>query len=403
MYTATLLVPLIIGSALGLSSGDIAYLVAADLFACGFCTMLQIWRNRFSGLGLPVVLAGTFVVVAPALAIGSEHGINGIFGATIVAGLLAVLIASKFSKIVHFFPPVVTGTIVIIIGATLIPVAMNNLAGGLGHPEFGRLENVCLGIGVFAFIVIGNRFLAGYLKSISVLLGIILGTVIAYYLGMVDFTPVKNANWVNIPMPLHFGIPTFHLGAILTMIVVVIVGLIEATGVYYAMGETCGYNIKRKDLTRAYRSEGMAAFFGAIFNAFPHTTLSQNVGLAQISKVKSTDIIKISIVIFLVLGTLPKFAALATVIPAPVLGGSMLIMFGMIMAAGIRMLGKVDLNDSKNLLILAGSVSAAIGVTALPEILNHAPKMFQMFFESGIVTGSITAIALNMVFYDRKN
>lgn len=397
MYAGSVIVPLIVGSSLKLSNEQVAYLIAADLLTCGLATLLQFWRNKFSGIGLPVVLGCSFTAVSPIINIGINDGMGAIYGSILCSGIFICIIASFFSKLKRFFPPVVTGSIVTIIGGSLVSVGINNFAGGLGSPDFGQLSNLALGFFVLIFILAVNRFLTGYARAISVLLGLAVGTFVGACTGMVDFKPVAEASWFNIVVPFYFGTPTFHIGGILTMIIVAIVSMVESTGVFLVLGEICGREIKEEDLTKGYRAEGLAAILGSLFNSFPYTTFSQNVGLIQLSKVKRTNVVIVAGGILITLGMLPKFAALATIIPNPVLGGAMLIMFGMVMATGIKMLSKVALSNNNNLLIIACSVAMGIGVSTVPGFFAKLPPILRIMLESGIVTGAITAIILNLL------
>lgn len=402
MYAGAVIVPIIVGSSLNLTTMQIAYLIGADLLTSGIATLLQVWRNRFFGIGLPVVLGCTFTAVFPMIAIGKELGLGAIYGAIITSGLIVFIISHWFGKLVRFFPPVVTGSIVTVIGVTLVPVAMNNLAGGLGSPDFGSVMNLSLGFAVLAFILILNRLFKGYIQAISVLLGLIAGTIAAFFLGMVDFTPVAEATWTHIPQPFYFGLPTFHASAILTMTIVAMVSMVESTGVFLALGEICDRKLTPKDLAHGYRAEGLASIIGGIFNSFPYTTFSQNVGLVELSKVRKTTVIVVCGIMLVVLGLVPKFAALATIIPTSVLGGAMVAMFGMVCAAGIRMLGKADLTDSNTMLIAACSITLGLGVTVTPNLFAQFPSSVRILLESGIVVGALTAVVLNILFnYDK--
>lgn len=402
MYAGAVIVPIIVGSSLNLTTMQIAYLIGADLLTSGIATLLQVWRNRFFGIGLPVVLGCTFTAVFPMIAIGKELGLGAIYGAIITSGLIVFIISHWFGKLVRFFPPVVTGSIVTVIGVTLVPVAMNNLAGGLGSPDFGSVMNLSLGFAVLAFILILNRLFKGYIQAISVLLGLIVGTIAAFFLGMVDFTPVAEATWAHIPQPFYFGLPTFHASAILTMTIVAMVSMVESTGVFLALGEICDRKLTPKDLAHGYRAEGLASIIGGIFNSFPYTTFSQNVGLVKLSKVRKTTVIVVCGIMLVVLGLVPKFAALATIIPTSVLGGAMIAMFGMVCAAGIRMLGKADLTDSNTMLIAACSITLGLGVTVTPNLFAQFPSSVRILLESGIVVGALTAVVLNILFnYDK--
>lgn len=398
MYAGAVIVPLIVGSSLNLTVSQISFLIGADLLTSGIATLLQVWRNRFFGIGLPVVLGCTFTAVFPMISIGKEFGMGAIYGAIITSGLIVFIISHWFGKLVKLFPPVVTGSIVSIIGVTLVPVAMNNLAGGVGSPDFGSTTNLLLGFGVLLFILLLNRIFKGYIQAISVLLGLAAGTVAGILLGIVNFTPVRDASWVHIVMPFQFGMPVFNVSAILTMTIVALVSMVESTGVFLALGEICGRKLTEKDLAHGYRAEGLASIIGGIFNSFPYTTFSQNVGLVQLSKVRGTNVVTICGCMLVVLGLLPKFAALATIIPTAVLGGAMVAMFGMVCAAGIRMLGKADFSDSNNMLIVACSITLGLGVTITPNFFGQFPQSVRILFESGIVTGALTAVVLNLLF-----
>ncbi|AZB43284.1 purine permease [Bacillus sp. FJAT-42376] len=402
MYAGAMIVPLIVGSSLGLSSQQLTYLVSIDIFMCGIATLLQIMTNRFFGIGLPIVLGCTFTAVGPMIAIGNDYSISAVYGAILASGLFVLLFAGVFSKIAKFFPPVVTGSVVTIIGITLIPVAMGNMAGGEGSKDFGSAENLGLAFGVLLMIIILFRFTKGFIRSISILIGLAAGTVASVFMGKVDFQAVQEASWVSGLKPFYFGTPSFEWAPILTMILVAIVSMIESTGVYAAVGDISGKKIGEKELAKGYRAEGLAYLLGGIFNAFPYTAYSQNVGLIQLSGVKKRRIIAASGVMLAVLGLVPKIAAFTTIIPAPVLGGAMVAMFGMVIAYGIKMLSRVDFSSQENLLIIACSVGIGMGVTAVPDMFNKLPEMFKILTGNGIVAGSLAAILLNLLLNVRQ-
>ncbi|MBT2691640.1 nucleobase:cation symporter-2 family protein [Bacillus sp. ISL-55] len=398
MYAGAVIVPLIVGGALGLTGEQLTYLVSIDIFMCGIATLLQVWRNKFFGIGLPVVLGCTFTAVGPMIAIGGQYGISAIYGSILVSGIFVVAISKYFGRLVRFFPPVVTGSVVTIIGITLIPVAMNNMAGGQGSPDFGSLTNIGLAFGTLLFIILLFRFFKGFVRAIAILLGLAGGTIVAYFMGMVNFSAVSEASWLHMPAPFYFGQPTFELSAILTMILVAMVSLVESTGVYFALGDICEEKLEEKDLASGYRAEGLAIILGAFFNAFPYTTYSQNVGLLQLSGVKTKNVIYSAGAFLVLLGLVPKIGALTTIIPTPVLGGAMVAMFGMVVAYGIKMLSTVEFSSQENLLIIACSVGMGLGVTAVPELFAKMPSSIRILTENGIVAGSLTAIVLNLVF-----
>ncbi|MFD2831528.1 nucleobase:cation symporter-2 family protein [Corticicoccus populi] len=398
MYAGAVVVPLIVGAAIGLTPAQLTYLISIDIMMCGIATLLQVWSNRFSGIGLPVVLGCTFTAVTPMIVIGNTYGIPSIYGAIIVTGIFVLLIATFFSKLVRFFPPVVTGTVVTTIGITLVPVAMNDIAGGMGSPDYGSALNLFLGFGTLVIILILFRFSKGFLKSIAILTGIVAGTVVSSFFGLVDFSAVREASWFHLPQLFYFGTPEFHFVPIATMILVAVVGLVEATGVYFALGDICDEEVKGRDLKKGYRAEGIAIILGGLFNAFPYTTYSQNVGLIQLSGVKSKQIIYIAGGMLVLLGLVPKIGAVTIAIPTSVLGGAMLAMFGMVVSYGIKMLSRVNFDNQNNLMIVAISIGMGLGVTAVPELFAIVPESLKVISESGIVIGSLTAIVLNIVF-----
>ncbi|WML31358.1 nucleobase:cation symporter-2 family protein [Neobacillus sp. OS1-32] len=402
MYAGAVIVPLIIGNALHFSTEQLAYLVSLDILTSGIATILQVWQNRFFGIGLPIVLGCTFTAVTPIISIGSKYGLSSIYGAILASGLIVIVIAKYFGKLIRFFPPVVTGSVVTIIGTTLIPVAMNNVAGGQGSPDFGSASNIALAFGTLLFIIFLYRFFHGFVRAISILLGLIAGTIAAALMGKVNFSAVSDASWFHMITPLHFAAPTFEVAPIITMTLVAIVSLVESSGVYFALADITGRKLTEADLVKGYRAEGLASVIGAFFNSFPYTTYSQNVGLVQFSGVKSKNVIYLMGGILVFLGFLPKVAALTTVVPTSVLGGAMVAMFGMVIASGIKMLSKVDFSSQENLLIIACSVGVGLGVTTVPNLFDALPEGIKILTNSGIVAGSLTAIGLNMIFNAAK-
>ncbi|EEL51349.1 MULTISPECIES: xanthine permease PbuX [Bacillus cereus group] len=398
MYAGAIIVPLIVGGGLGLNQRELTYLVSIDLLMCGVATILQALSNRFFGIGLPVVLGCTFTAVGPMIAIGKQYGVSSIYGAIIAAGLFVVIFAKLFGKLVKLFPPVVTGSVVTVIGVTLVPAAINDMAGGVGSKDFGSLENLALAFGVLLFIIIMYRFFDGFIRSISILLGLLFGTIIAAFMGKVSLQAVGEADWFHGIQPFYFGTPTFELTPIITMILVACVGIVEATGVYFALSDICNKKIGEKELTKGYRAEGLAMVLGGIFNAFPYTTYSQNVGLVQLTGVRNRVIIYTCGGMLIALGFIPKIAAITTIIPKPVLGGAMLAMFGMVMAYGIKMLSSVDFAKQENLLIVACSVGIGLGVTVVPTLFSQLPESIRILTDNGIVLGSASAVLLNIVF-----
>lgn len=403
MYAGAVIVPLIVGGALNLTGTQMAYLIAADLFTCGLATLLQIMGTKYFGSRLPVILGCTFTAVGPIIAIASAHNLATAYGAIIISGLFVVLAAPLYGKLLKFFPTIVTGSVVTIIGLSLIPVAMNNVAGGEGSADFGQPRNLLLALITLLVILAVNRFATGFLRSISVLVGLVVGTAIAYGMGIVNFSTVGEASWVSIAQPFYFGWPEFSLTAIFTMIIVNIVSMVESTGVYFAVGKVIDQKVEQKQIVNGLRSEGVAIMLGGIFNAFPYTAFSQNVGLISLSRIKTRNVIFAAGGIMIVLGLLPKLAALTTIVPNAVLGGAMIVMFGSVAVSGISILSDVDLRKDGNLLIAACSIAVGLGSATLPAMFAELPEFARMLLQNGIVSGSLTAIVLNIVLSKTKD
>ena len=398
MYAGAVVVPLIIGAALKLTPLQIAYLIAADLFTSGIATLLQVVGTRYTGIRLPVVLGCTFTAVGPIIAIASSTNLATAYGAIIISGLFVVFAAPLFGKLLRFFPTVVQGSVVTIIGLSLIPVAMTNAAGGdATKPDFGAPEHLLLALGTLVIILLINRFFTGFIRAISVLLGLAVGTIVAYMMGMVSFANVATASWFSVVEPFYFGTPQFSIVAILTMILVNIISMAESTGVYFALGKVTNTEVTNKDVVKGLRGEGVAIVLGGIFNAFPYTAFSQNVGLVSLTGIKSRDVMIGAGGILVVLGLLPKLAALTTVVPNAVLGGAMIAMFGMVVASGINILSQVDLRKNENLLIAACSIAVGLGSATVPTMFDQLPTLMKMMMQNGIVTGSLTAVVLNIL------
>ena len=402
MYAGAVIVPILVAQGLGLTGEQTTYLVSVDIFMCGIATFLQVYRGKFTGIGLPVVLGCTFTAVAPMITIGKTVGLATMYGSIFISGLVVVLIAPIFAKVAKLFPPVVTGSVVTIIGITLVPVAMKYIAGGEGASDFGNPKYVLLACITLAIILVIYRFTTGFTQSIAILIGIVVGTIIASFMGMVSFDEVIKAGWFQHPTPFKFSGFEFHGSSILTFVIVGIVSMIESTGVYYALGNICDKPIKENDLRRGYLAEGLAVMIGSTFNAFPYTTYSQNVGLVQISGVKSKKVMYVMVLLLLVFGSIPKVGALATIVPQPVLGGAMISMFGMVLAYGVKMLGNTDFGKQENLMIIACSVGLGLGVTTVPSAFAQLPSFIRTFTDSGIVLGTVVAIVMNLIFNRRS-
>jgi len=415
MYAGAVAVPLIIGRVLKLSPEDVAFLISADLFACGIATLVQCIGFPGVGIRLPVMMGVTFASLGPMLSMAAspDIGLLGIYGSVIAAGLFGILAAPFISRLLPLFPPVVTGSIILVIGISLMRVGINWAGGGLPtvtkmvdgvqgafpNPAYGQLQG--LGIALFVLLVILGliRWGTGFIANVSVLLGIIAGAILASALGVMHFEKVAAASWGALVFPFRFGIPEFHLVPIVTMCIVMVVVMIESLGMFLALGEITGKTIDRDALTRGLRADGVGTVIGGVFNTFPYTSFSQNVGLVSVTGVRSRWVTVTGGCIMMLLGLLPKMSALVEAVPQVVLGGAGLVMFGMVAATGARILTAVNFKTNGfNLFIVAVSVGFGMIPLAAPTLLHNLPHDLQPLLESGILLCAVVAVLLNAFF-----
>jgi uric acid transporter len=404
MYAGAVAVPLIVGRALKLPPEQIALLINADLFACGIATLIQSYGlGPLFGVRLPVMMGVTFAAVGPMVAMANDPnlGILGIFGAVIAAGVFTILIAPVISYLLPLFPPVVTGSIILMIGISLMRVGVNWAAGSANPaaPNYGDPFNLGMATLVLVMILLITRFLKGFLGNIAVLLGIVIGCVLAWYLGKMSFEKVAEAPWFALIYPFQFGIPKFEIVSIITMCIVMIVVLIESAGMFLALGDITGRTIDRAAMSRGLRTDGLGTVIGGIFNTFPYTSFSQNVGLVGVTGVKSRYVCVAGGIIMLIMGLVPKLGALVESVPLFVLGGAGIVMFGMVAATGIRILSDVDYKTSRNnLYVVAISIGFGMIPLVAPTFFAKLPKELSPILHSGILLTAIAAVLLSLYF-----
>lgn len=397
MYAGAVVVPIIIAGAFGYTPEQTAYIVAADIAICAIATLLQVFRGKGIGIGLPVVMATSFTGLGPIIQAGTEHNPGVAYGAVFAAGVIMLFLAPIFAKLNRLFPQLVTGIVVSLIGITLIPVAINYLAGGVGSPTYGALDNLIVGGITFAIILFLYRFTTGFVQSISILIGMLGGMAVAGLFGMLDFSAVQAASWVQVPVPFKITGLEFEMGSIVSLVIVGIVTIIEATGNYLALGSMMDMKLEESDLRRGYFGAAIAYMLSGIFNTNPQTAFSQNLGVIQMSGVKKREVILNLVVLMLIAGFIPKIGAIATAVPVPVLGGAMIFLFGNVLAYGISVIGQVGLNGN-NQLVVGASIVMGLGVTILPEAFAGLPSWLSWITSSGIVAGTIVAVILNLFF-----
>jgi len=399
MYAGAVTVPLVVSAALHLGTDQTAYLVSSDLVACGLVTILQCIGIWGVGVRLPVMMGVTFVSVGPSIAIAANPslGLAGIFGATIVSGLIGVAIAPWFSRLSHLFAPVVTGTAMLLIGVSLMGVAVNWVSGSGAGGAPVDLWGASIAVFVVLIILAVTRFAKGFLANTAVLLGIAAGFGIAWASGRVNLAPATQAGWFSLVSPLHFGMPKFDLLAAFSMTIVMLITMVESTGMLFALGRIVDKPLTTLDLARGLRADAMGAVIGGLFNSLPYTSYSQNVAIVAMTGVRSRFVCATAGAILILLGTVPKLSFLVTAIPPPVLGGAALVMFGMVAANGVQTIGLGDLHNRNNLYVVALSLGVGLIPMVDAKFYDNLPPAAASFLHNGVVLGVVTAVVLNLV------
>lgn len=398
MYGGVIAPPLIVGGAAGLAPTDIALLVTAGIFVSGLATLLQtlgLWRF---GARLPIVQGISFASVSTMVAIANDGGLRPVFGAVIAAGLIGLVLATFFARLVRFFPPVVTGSIITVIGLSLLPVAFRWAMGGSGASDLGSMSNIGLAGLTLAVILVVSRVFTGLLARLAVLVGIIVGTVVAAVAGHADFSAVTDGAYVAAPPVLHFGAPVFEVGAIVSMTIVMLVIMTETTADILAVGEIVQTQVDERRVADGLRADMLSTTLSPLLGSFPCSAFAQNVGLVALTRVRSRYVVAVGGVLLVVLGLLPVIGRVVAAIPYPVLGGAGVILFGSVAASGVKTLSQVDYDDNLNLLIVATALGAGMVPVAAPDFWAQFPEQLRVVLGSGISAAAVTALVLNLLF-----
>jgi xanthine permease len=404
MYGGIVAVPLIIGQASGLSASEIGLLVTASLFAGGVATMLQTLGIPFFGCRLPLVQGVSFAGVATMVAITSGGGgVPVVLGSVMAAALIGLAITPVFSRIMRFFPPLVTGIVITTIGLTLMPVATRWAMGGDSRsPDFGSMAHIGLAGLTLAVVLLLSKVGNAAISRLSILLAMVIGTLIAWALGMTDFSKVADGPMVAFPAIFHFGLPAFQVAAILSMLIVIIVTLVETSADILAVGEIVGTKVDSRRLGDGLRADMLSSVLAPVVGSFTQSAFAQNVGLVAVTGVRSRYVVATGGLILVLLGLLPVIGRVVACVPPMVLGGAGIVLFGTVAASGIRSLSKVDYRNNMNLIIVATSIGFGMIPIAAPDFYHRFPAWFETIFHSGISSAALMAIVLNIVFNEFK-
>ncbi|MEL4015703.1 nucleobase:cation symporter-2 family protein [Dryocola clanedunensis] len=403
MYGGIIAPPLIIGSAAGLGATDIGLLVTAALFISGLSTLLQSLGVPFFGSRLPLVQGVSFAGVATMVAIVTGGGgLPVVFGAVIASSVLGLLITPFFAQIIRFFPPVVTGCVIAVIGLSLMPVAARWAMGGnMKAADWGAPSNIGLAALTLGTILLLNRIGRGSITRIAVLAAMMVGTLAAVATGKADFSGVLEGSWVAMPTMFAFGTPVFDGAAILSMFLIVLVLLTETTAGLMAVGEIVGTDVNGRRIANGLRADMLTSAIAPVFNSFPQSAFAQNIGLVAITGIKSRFVVSAGGAILVVLGLLPVLGRVIACIPMPVLGGAGVVLFGSVAASGIRTLAKVDYKENMNLVVVATALAFGMIPIVMPTFYDRFPDWVRTLLHSGISATCLVAFVLNIVFNTR--
>ncbi|MFE6895817.1 nucleobase:cation symporter-2 family protein [Streptomyces sp. NPDC057717] len=405
MYAGVVTPPLIIGQAVRLDTAGQTRLIAASLLIAGVATLLQtLGVKGLVGNRLPFVNAASSAGIAPMLAIAETNArgdqLPAIYGAVMVAGVFCLAIGPFFGRLLRFFPPLVTGVVITLIGVTLMPVPVAWAQGGdRTADDFGDMKY--LGLAAFTLVVILmiQRFGRGFVKQVALLLGLLIGTLAAIPFGMADFGALRSAPVAALPTPFAFGTPEFQPAAIISLCLVMLVLMTESSAGMLAIGEICDRETSGRTITRGLRTDGLATLLGPVFGGFPTSAFAQNVGVVSLTKVRSRYVVAAAGGALLVLGVFPVLGAVVSTVPMPVLGGAGIVLFGSIAVSGIRTLSEAGLDDSSNIILVAVSLGAGIIPLAAPTFYAEFPAWAQTVLGSGISAGALVAVSLNLFFH----
>lgn len=403
MCPGTIAVPLILAGALGMSAEETAFLVSANFFTSGIAILIQVLGvGKWIGSKYPIILGSSFAPLSPMIVIGQKYGMQTLFGAIIVSGAAIFVLSFFMDKILKLFPQVVVGTFVTLIGVSLAPTAVRDLAGGEGSEGFGAIPNIVLGLCVLLIIILIEKYAKGIWRSMSLLSGIVAGTVAAALFHMVDFTPIAEAKLFQPVLPFHFGMPEFKIIPILMMTIFCIINMIQCIGVFSVIDEITGIHTDNNTKERGIRGQAVSQIFTGAFNSVPSTMFNENVSLIDLTKVKSRSVITTAGIMVVIAGIFPKISAVITAVPKCVLGGATLALFGVITASGISILSKVDFGADNNFKIIGTSIAIGVGATFAPEIFVNMPEMLSMVMSNGLFMVSASAIILNILLNGKK-
>lgn len=395
MMASNVTIPIILATAIGATTGETTFLVQVALLVAGLTTLIQTFGIGPVGARLPIVQGTSFGFLVVSVPLAQEYGLAAVFGGALFAGVVQVVLGFSLRWLSVLFPPIVTGIVVLVIGIGLLPTGMQLFGGGAGADDFGSWTNLGLATFVLVVLLVTYRYGSGILSAASVLVGLVVGYVVAIPTGKVDFSEVSEAEWFAIPMPLEFGLD-FPAAALIAMGAMAIATSVETIGDLSAITKTgAGRQVTDRELTGGVLADGVSTAFASLFSALPNTTFGQNVGLVAFTGVMSRHVVSVGAGFLILLGLVPKLAAVIAVMPPAVMGGAAVVMFGMLLGAGVKLLADSGL-DRHDLLVIAVAVGVGQGFAAIPEVTVLLPESLEVLMTSGIVPATVLAVIMNL-------
>ena len=401
MFASNVTPSIIIAGVAGLAGGDKVYLIQMAMLFSGVATLMQTVGLGRVGARLPVMQGTSFAFVPIMIPIAKSAGIAAVLGGALIGGIFHFFLGTVIGRIRRFLPPLVTGVVVLTIGLALIPVGVKYAAGGVwlmnNKPElFGGFNHWGLALLVVLTTLGVKFFVRGFASSAAALIGLVVGYVVAAFAGMVNFENVASAGWFAVPKPFHFGFEV-NAAAVIGMCLMCVVSAIETVGDISGITKGgAGREATDREIGGGTMADGAGTALAAVFGGLPNTSFSQNVGLIAMTGVMSRHVVTIGAAFLVVAGLIPKIGAVVAAMPQAVLGGGVLVMFGMVASAGLRMLGEVRMNR-RNMMIIALSLSFGLGLQAVPEALGHLPSTVKLLLVSGLLPAAVLAVLLNVV------
>lgn len=403
MTPGTIAVPLLLASGLGLDGATTSFLVAANFLTSGITTLIQVAGiGGLIGSRYPIILGSSFATLGPMIMIGNDYGLPTLFGSIIASGAVIFLLSFFMDQVMRLFPKVVIGSFVTLIGVSLAPSALRDLAGGAGSASFGSVPNLVLGFSVLLFVVLAERYGRGLLRSMALLLGIVIGTAVGGLLGMVDLSPVLAAAPFELPVPFAFGTPRFEAVPILFMTLFCIINTLQCIGVYSVVDEVCGTRSGAATKVRGIRAQALGQVVSGCLNSIPSTMFNENAGLVGLTQTRNRSVFVTAGAMLVVVGLCPPIAAAITAVPKCVLGGATLALFGIITSSGISILSKLDMGENNNFKIIGTSIAIGVGAMYASDAFANLPAALSMVMSNGLFMVTLSAVVLNLLLNGKK-